>query len=170
MNRNVLLILLRAWFLIAVIDGVFASLMSMMVYGGTFSQLWQGVASTLLGASARQGGARTVLIGLAMHAGVALLWSTMFLLLVLALPTLRRTVATWGGIVAVAAVYGPAVWMIMSFLVIPRLTGRPPMITGRWWANFFSHIPFVALPIVATIGRGLSMPEEIRVHPTASTA
>jgi hypothetical protein len=170
MNRNVLRILVRAWLLIAAIDFVYASLLSIVVYGGTFSQIWQGVASVLLGPSAMQGGARTVLVGLTMHAGVALLWSTVFLLLVLALPALRRVVASWGGIVAVAAVYGPLVWIVMSFVVIPRLTGRPPTITARWWGNFPSHIPAVALPIVATIGRGLGVESRVGTGPVASVA
>jgi hypothetical protein len=170
MNRNVLRVLLRTWLTIAAIDCAYASVLSIVVYGGTFSQIWQGVASVLLGPSAMQGGARTVLIGLAMHAGVALLWSTVFLLLVLALPALRRVVASWGGIVAVAAVYGPLVWIVMSFVIIPRLTGHPPTIGARWWGNFFSHIPAVALPIVATIGRGLGAETRVGTGPVASVA
>jgi hypothetical protein len=170
MNRNVLRLLLRAWFLIAVIDWAFASLMSMVVYGGTFSRLWQGVASVLLGPSALQGGTRAVLVGLVMHASVALLWSTVFLVLALSLPALRRLVATWSGIAFVSAVYGPAIWMIMSFVVIPRLTGRPPTITGRWWANFVSHVFVVALPIVATIGRELGARDAVGERTLPSVA
>jgi hypothetical protein len=169
MNRNVLRTLVRAWLLIAVIDFAFASLLS-VVYGGSFSRLWQGVASVLLGPSAMQGGTRTVLIGLVMHAGVALLWSTVFLLIVLALPALRRMVATGGGIIAVSAVYGPAIWMVMSFVVIPTLTGRPPTITGRWGANLVGHVVAVALPIVATIGRGLGAQLPAGERPMPSVA
>jgi len=113
------------------------------------------VASVLLGPSAMQGGTRTMIIGLVMHLGVALAWSTLFLTLGLLLPRLRQVIVTSGGIVAVSALYGPAIWMIMSFVVIPRLTGRPPTINARWWVQLFAHIPFVAIPIVATIGRGL---------------
>ena len=32
---------------------------------------------------------------------------------------------------------------------------RATTIGPRWWVQLFAHIPFVALPIVATIGRGL---------------
>jgi len=64
MNRTVLRVLIRAWLPVALSDFTYASVMSTVVYGGTFSHLWQGVASVLLGPSAMQGGARTVLIGL----------------------------------------------------------------------------------------------------------
>jgi hypothetical protein len=45
----------------------------------------------------------------------------------------------------------------MSLLVIPALTGRPPAITSRWWIQLAAHIPFVALPIVTVVGRGLNV-------------
>jgi hypothetical protein len=58
-------------------------------------------------------------------------------------------------VLGIATLYGPAIWVVMSFVVIARFTGRPPTITARWWVQLFAHIPFVALPIVAAIGRGL---------------
>lgn len=58
------------------------------------------------------------------------------------------------GVFKVAALYGPAIWMVMSLVVIPLLVHRPPSITYRWWVQFFGHIPFVALPIVASVARG----------------
>jgi hypothetical protein len=162
MNGNVLRTLLRAWLTITVVDGIFATLLPVVAYGQPLGRVWQGVASVLLGAGAMQGGVRTIAIGLVMHAATALAWTTVFMILALLSPRLRRTVATAGGAVAVAAVYGPLVWMAMSFLVIPRLTGRPPTINGRWWVQLVAHIPFVALPIVASIGRGLRATEALR--------
>jgi len=90
-----------------------------------------------------------------MHASVALTWTTVFLVLALLSPRLRRIVASPAGILAVATVYGPAIWIVMSFVVIPRFTGRPPTVNFRWWVQLVAHIPFVAIPIVATIGLGL---------------
>jgi len=156
MNRNLLRLLVRAWLLIALSDFTYASFMSTVVYGGTFAKLWQGVASVLLGPGAMQGGARTVLVGIAMHLSVALLWTTVFLAIALASPALRRFIATPGGIVATAVAYGPIVWLVMSLVVIPTLSGRPPTINYRWWIAIAGHIVAVALPIVATIGRGLA--------------
>jgi hypothetical protein len=57
----------------------------------------------------------------------------------------------------IASVYGPLIWIVMSMLIVPQLTHRPPAITYRWWIQFFGHIPFVALPIVATIAYRLGL-------------
>ena len=155
MNSTVLRLLLRAWALIAVVDGIFATTLPVVAYGQPLGRVWKGVASVLLGPSAMQGGSGTLLVGLVMHAGVALAWTTVFLVLALSSARLRRIVATPMGVAGVAAVYGPAIWLVMSFVVIPRFTGRPPTINVRWWVQLLAHVPFVALPIVATIGRGL---------------
>ena len=139
----------------AIIDGLFSSVLVSVFYGSTVTRLFQGVASTLLGPSALSGGGRTALIGLAMHFGVALTWSTVFLVLFTSFAWIRDVVASPGGVVKVATIYGPAIWMFMSFVVVRTLAHRPPTINYRWWIQFFGHIPFVAVPIVASIGRGV---------------
>jgi len=125
-------------------------------YGSTVTRLFQGVAATLLGPSAVGGGTRTALIGLAMHFTVALAWSAVFLLLYSRSAWIRDVVASPGGVLKVAAIYGPAIWMFMSLVVVRTLANRPPTINVRWWVQFFGHIPFVAVPIVASIGRGFA--------------
>ena len=155
MNAAVLRLVVRAWALIAVVDGIFATTLPVVAYGQPLGRVWKGVASVVLGPSAMQGGGETILVGLVMHAGVALVWTTVFLVLTLSSARLRRIIATPPGVLGIATLYGPAIWLVMSFLVIARFTGRPPAITARWWVQLFAHIPFVALPIVATIGRGL---------------
>jgi uncharacterized membrane protein YagU involved in acid resistance len=96
---------------------------------------------------------RTVLVGLLMHAGVALAWSAVFLALVMSWPWLQRVVASPGGVLKVAVVYGPLIWLVMSLVIIPVLTGRPPVLTVRWWVQLLGHISFVALPIVSQVSR-----------------
>ena len=155
MNENFLRTWLRAWALITVVDGVFATVLPVVAYGRPLGQVWKGVASVLLGRGAMYGGARTIAFGLVLHASVALVWTTVFLVLVLLSPLLRRVVATPAGILAVSTVYGPAIWIVMSSVVLPRVVGTPLVITPQWWLQLLFHIPFVALPIVATIGRGL---------------
>jgi len=146
--------LLRAGLLTAVTDGLFSSVLAAFFYGSTVTRLWQGVASVLLGAAAFEGGSRTAAVGVLMHVGVAFGWSAVFLLLVLSSSWLRDILAEPYGVAAVAAVYGPLIWLVMSLAVIPLLTHRPPTINFRWWVQLIGHIPFVALPIVATIARG----------------
>ena len=143
--------LLRAWLLTGVIDGLFACVQAVFFSGSTVTRLFQGVASTLLGAEAYQGGVSTALIGVLMHFGVAFGWSVVFLALYSASARLRGLVSTRAGVVAVAAVYGPLIWSVMSLFVIPTLTGRPPSLTPRWWGQLAGHFPFVGLPIVGSI-------------------
>jgi hypothetical protein len=143
----------RAWLLTAVSDGLFASFLSAVVYGSTVIRLWQSVASVLLGPAALEGGTRTALIGVLMHFGVALTWTTVFLFLVMRSAKVREILASPWGVLKVAAVYGPFIWLVMSLAVIPLFTGRPPNITVRWWVQLVGHIFFVATPMLWAISR-----------------
>lgn len=108
----------------------------------------------MLGPDAYQGGTRTALLGVLMHFGVAFAWSAIFLLLVWRSERLRNILHSRFGILKVASVYGPLIWMVMSLAVIPALVHRPPTISARWWIQLLGHIFFVGLPIVASIGAG----------------
>jgi hypothetical protein len=143
--------LLRAWLLTAVLDGAFSSCLSRFAYGSTVTRLWQGVASVPLGASALEGGVRTALIGVGIHFCVALAWSVVFLALFSGIGGIRRLTESRAGVVAAAVVYGPIVWMTMSLVLIPQFTHRPPTINYRWWVQWFGHMVFVGLPIVASV-------------------
>lgn len=145
--------LLRAGLVTGVIDGLFSSALSVFAYGSTVTRLFQGVAATLLGPAALDGGTSTAAIGILMHFVVAFGWSGVFLLLVTRSQRIRSLLASRYGAIKVASLYGPFIWMVMSLAVIPLLVGRPPAITVRWWVQFFGHIPFVAMPIVMSIGR-----------------
>jgi hypothetical protein len=144
----------RAGLVTGVTDGLFSSILVTVFYGSTVTRLFQGVASVLLGKDALEGGTATALIGVLMHFGVAFGWSAVFLLLVTRSSAIRRLLDSWPGMITVAALYGPFIWMVMSLALIPLFTQRPPTINMRWWIQFVGHIPFVGLPIVASIGRG----------------
>jgi uncharacterized membrane protein YagU involved in acid resistance len=151
MSSDLLSRLLIAGLVTGVTDGLFSSGLAAFVYGSTVTRLWQGVASTLLGAAAFEAGTRTAAIGLLMHFGVAFTWSAVFLALVLSSSWIRGLVASPVGVLTAAAMYGPVIWLVMSLAIIPLLTHRPPAINLRWWVQFFGHIPFVALPIVLSV-------------------
>jgi uncharacterized membrane protein YczE len=142
---------LLAGLLTGVTDGLFASVQSLF-NDSTPTHVFQGVASTLLGPSAFDGGARTAAIGVLMHFGVALGWSTVFLILYERWPRLRELVRSPLGPLKVAAVYGPFIWLVMSLVVIPLLVHHPTQLTPRWWVQLIGHIVFVGLPIVSVIG------------------
>lgn len=151
-SRATPLLLVRAGLLTGVVDGLFSSALSVFAYGSTVTRLFQGVASTLLGSEALEGGAWTAAVGLLMHFGVAFGWSAVFLVLVMRSSRVRSLLASRHGVIKAASLYGPFIWMVMSLAVIPLLVGRPPAISVRWWIQLFGHIPFVGIPIVASIG------------------
>jgi hypothetical protein len=143
----------RAGLLTAVTDGLFSSVLSVAFYHSTVPRLFQGVAATLLGADALNGGAATAAVGVLMHVGVAFGWSAVFLVLVHRSARIRNALASPHGAIKVAALYGPFVWLVMSIAVIPLLLHRPTAFTIRWWVQLIGHFPFVGLPITASIGR-----------------
>ena len=109
--------LVRAGLLTAIVDGTFSSVLAAGFYHSTVARLFQGVASTLLGPAALNGGTRTALIGVLMHIGVAFGWSAVFVLLVAPRPWVRALMASRYGTLKVAALFGPMVWMAMSLAV-----------------------------------------------------
>ena len=145
--------LLKAGFLTGLIDGVFSSVLTVFFYHSTVERLFQGVASTILGRKALDGGIATALVGVAMQFGVAFGWSAVFLFVVSVSPGIRRVLGSRFGAIKVASVYGPSIWLVMSCAVIPLLVHRPPKIGLRWWIQLIGHIPFVGIPIVTSIGR-----------------
>jgi hypothetical protein len=153
-HRDLLSRLVRAGLLTGVVDGLFSSVLNVVAYGSTVSRLFQGVASVVLGSEAFNGGAPTVAVGVLMHFGVAFAWSAVFLFLVLRSRRVRSFLASPYGVIKVASLYGPFIWMVMSLVVIPVLVQRPPTIGVRWWIQLIGHIPFVGVPIVASSRRG----------------
>jgi hypothetical protein len=55
---------------------------------------------------------------------------------------------------AFAAIYGPVIWLVMTFIVIPAFVHRPPTISAIWWVNLVGHIPFIVLPMIWASGDG----------------
>lgn len=153
-TRGSLATLLRAGLFTAIADGLFSSVLNVVFYHSTVARLFQGVAATLLGPGALDGGTRTAAIGVAMHVGVAFGWSAVFLFLMMRSARVRELLAAPYGVARVASLYGPFVWMVMSLAVIPLLLHRAPRITIRWWVQWFGHMLFVGGPIAATARRG----------------
>lgn len=168
-ERDTVNALLAAGILTAVIDGLFSSVLSVVFYGSSVMRLFQGVASTLAGPAALTGGVPAAALGVLMHVGVAFGWSAVFLIILLRSKALRRVAASRHGALAVSAVYGPMIWMVMSLAVIPLLTGRPPNLGVRWWVQLVGHFPFVGVPIVGATS--LMMRRQLRArYPEAREA
>jgi len=143
------------WLVTAAWDFLCATALSVFGYGSTFTRLWQGVAATAIGPRALQMGHSGVAAGLMIHVLVALAWSAAFVILLSNSATLRRMVARPSTAFAVALLYGPFIWLVMSLVVIRLATGRPTGFGFRWWVQVVAHVPFVALPLVFTARRAL---------------
>lgn len=152
-GRARLLSVARAGTLTALTDGVFSSCLSVFAYQSTVTRLFQGVAAVLLGGQAFTGGRATATLGVAMHVGVAFAWSAFFQMVVLRSSWVSTLLKSPCGVVKVAAVYGPFVWLVMSLVVIPLFVHRAPTLGVRWWVQLVGHAPFVGAPIVASSWR-----------------
>ena len=90
--------------------------------------LLQYVASGALGPAAFQGGVKTAVIGLALHYLLATIWTIVFYL------ASRKWLFLIERPVQFGLLYGIAVYLIMTFVVVPFLshvTPRPATFTGR---------------------------------------
>lgn len=139
--------LVRAWLSCAVVDGLWAVVLT-LAYRGSISGLWRGVAAVPFGPAMREGGTATAALGVLVHIGVAFWWSGVFVLAYTRLSGLRRVTSSAAGALLVACVYGPLVWIVMSLVVIPALTQTAPTVTARWWIQLAGHAAFVGTPIV----------------------
>jgi hypothetical protein len=91
----------------------------------------QLVAGTFLGVSAVLGGAAAGVLGAALHLLASAFWGLLFGALVD--PYARPRQVVWGGLL-----YGAAVWLVMSFSVLPVLDPvmgeRMALMPGAWFA------------------------------------
>lgn len=111
--------------------------------------LLQYVASGALGPAAFQGGAKTALVGLALHYLIATIWTTVFYL------ASRKWLFLIERPVQFGLLYGIAVYLFMTFVVVPflsRITPRPATITGRT-IGILTIMFCVGLPIALIVRR-----------------
>lgn len=119
--------------------------------GVSVTQVFQSIASGLLGRAAYAGGATTVLLGAGLHLLISLVAGILFAFAASAwLVLARRPYLS-------AAVYGLLVYLVMSFVVVPlsaaafKGTGEPAMMA----MSLGVHILAFALPITIVCRRGL---------------
>jgi len=103
----------------------------------------QSVASGWMGRAAYQGGWPTAGLGLASHFAIMLVIAAIFVAAAVAIPALRRF---W---IPVGMVFGVAVWLAMTFLVVPMSASplTPPADLMTALKPVAVHILAVGLPI-----------------------
>lgn len=102
------------------LDATAASLQYYLRTGNSPAGVWRYVASALLGADARTGGAGTVVLGVLMHYGIAMGWTAVFFLAASHWRALRAS--PW----IVGPIYGVFVWAMMSRVLVPLTRIGPP--------------------------------------------
>ena len=111
---------------------------------GKPARILQGIASGLLGPTAFQGGAATVALGAALHFSIALSAAAVYYVASRKLLFLRQRAVLWG------LFYGIAVYMFMSWIVVP-LSASPksnaPFSITALALSLLTHMFCVGLPI-----------------------
>ena len=145
---------------VAVLDALFAMAFNAVVTGTLVpGRVWQGVARNVLGPAAMDGGATTVLLGLAIHVCVAYGWTTLYALLLRGSAGLRRVVASPARAVAVGAAWGALVWLVMRLVVIPLgRVGWTPIVWRTFLPMLVGHMIVVGQPIALIVRPRAELP------------
>jgi len=142
--KPAIMTIIFAWLVAGTLDISYAIITWGPMFGkATAAQILQGIASTLIGKDALTGGAPTALIGLAMHYGISLAWTTFYFFIYPHIPLLARNKWVSG------IVYGVFVWGMITILIVP-------LVTGRAWD--YSTIPFLKsiVPMVVLFGPAIA--------------
>ena len=110
----------------------------------------QGIASGLLGPQAFQGGSGTAALGLALHFFIAFSAAGFYYAASRKLAFLRKRAVAWG------MLYGVAVYMFMSWVVVPLSAlpkSKAPFSLPGLILSLLTHMFCVGLPIALAVRR-----------------
>jgi len=125
---------------VGTLDALDAVIFFYVFRGTTPVQIFQGIASGLVGRAAFSGGARTTLLGVAIHYFIAFMVVLTFLVVSRRVSTLRRW-PLWAGFA-----YGIVVWLFMNLVVLPLSVGRPRFLPPVVTNGLLIHMFGVGLP------------------------
>jgi len=140
---------------VAIADMTFATVVWVGVFQrATVLQIFQSVATGVLGRQAFQGGWVTAALGLLLHTAVALGWTLVFLAAKARWSRLRRWLCDARTALIVGLVYGALVWLAMDFVVLPLSRARVTPPGSAWfWIQLAGHPVVVGVPIALLVGR-----------------
>lgn len=137
----------KTWLLAGTLDGL-SAIIHMMVLQRPPLRVFQYVSSGLLGPSAFQGGTVTIVLGIALHYIIALIWTFIFFLIYPVFPWLSRNQIITG------ILYGIVVWFWMNMVILPLSN-----ITPKFTPTFPSALLACAILIVA-----IGLPISVMAH------
>jgi hypothetical protein len=130
-------------------DFIYPTVKTVMA-GGSWMRPWKGVASGLLGQSARDGGLEMVALGVALHFFICISGAALLYLLVSRVKILPRQ---W---IVLGVLYGIAVLLTMNYVILPlSAIGHGIYPLDQLHIHAFWHIVLVGLPTAWFISRGL---------------
>ncbi len=104
-------------------------------------QVLQYIASGLLGPASYKGGMATAGLGTLLHFFIAFVVTAIYILASRAIPVLKSRAVGFG------LIYGAAVYLFMTYLVLPRSAISPsPFDLGLFLNGVIGHALFVGLP------------------------
>jgi hypothetical protein len=130
-------------------DFLFASI-KRATSGGAWSDPWKGVAGSLIGQAARDGGGEMVLLGAALHFFICFAAAAMLYFIVRRVTWIPRQ---W---LVLGVLYGLAFLVVMNWVVCPlSLIGHPIYKWENMHVTAFWHIVLVGLPTAWFVSRSL---------------
>ena len=125
-----------------ILDAIDAVIAFYLVAGFNPVQVYQFVASGMLGKAAFEGGLSTAVLGLILHFFIAFVVAAVYYAASLAIPALHRQAIIFG------LLYGVAVYLTMNYLVLPLSSVPPsPFSLVLFLNGIIGHALFVGLPI-----------------------
>lgn len=111
---------------------------------------WKGVASGLLGAAARDGGAGVALLGVVFHFLFTFSAAAILSLIVSRLPWFTRRPLITG------VLFGFGFLLVMNYVILPlSAIGRPIYVGQGFLTAIFGHVIMIGLPVAWFVTRGV---------------
>jgi hypothetical protein len=141
--------ILLGGFLAGLADTIYPTVRAVMA-GGEWVRPWKGVASGLLGKTARDGGMEMVALGLALHYFICISGAALLYLLASRVKFVPRQ---W---VVLGVLYGIAVLLTMNYVILPlSAIGQGIYKVEELHIHAFWHIVLVGLPTAFFVSRAL---------------
>jgi len=144
--------ILLGGFFAGLADFIYPTVKTLMA-GGTWMQPWKGVASGLLGQTARDGGVEMAVLGAALHWFICISAAAILYLVVSRVKWLPRQ---W---IALAIIHGIAVLLVMNYVILPlSAIGHGIYPLDQLHIHAFWHIVLVGIPTGFFVSRALKNP------------